>query len=116
MAKQLTYLQIIRNMIESHIDREVNSKSEHWPEIREIKLEKSDETTINWEASLRVDWHDYAMHGWMDAFGCVYISSVSYERMRVKDPEVKEWWKPENQKPFHGFVYGEALANFAYDE
>lgn len=116
MAKQLTYLQIIKNMIEHRVNQEVWEKASKFVEAAEIKLEKSDEDTINWSASITVDYKDYEMHGWMDSHGCVYISSVSFERMIVRDPGVKEWWKPENQRQYHGFVYGEALAAFAYNE
>lgn len=115
MAKQLTYIQIIRNMIEAHIDHYVWDKGHHFADIVEpgIQLEKSDENTIYWTATIKVLYNTYEMHGFMDEFGRVFTSSISYERTRS---DADEWWKVENQYTVNEFVYGDQLAVFTFDE
>ena len=113
MAKQLTYIQIIKNMVESYLHDYIMNRCEHWANVSEINLARFDDRLIAWTAIVKVNHWAYEIHGIMNEYGRIDISSISYDRTRS---DSEEWWKPENQYQVHEFLYGDKLEAFAFDK
>lgn len=116
MAKQLTYPQIIRNMIESAVRDYIRNRNQRWADIGKVNLEKSDFgiPSINYSVDVTIEYNNYTVHGWMDEYGRAYVSCVTFKRVKA-DPDT-EWWKPENQHTVHRFLHGKELEEFTFAE
>lgn len=116
MAKALSCPQIIRNMIERTVRDYIMQKNNHWVCVENVTLEKTESAflSIDYTADASLNYNDYKVHGWVDEYGDVYVSCVTFTRTKALTDS--EWWKPENQRVEHRFIANKELEAFAFDE
>ena len=89
------YKVIIKNMVEMEVTRYVEKKSGKFIEIEKTELSTTngfDYPTFDCEISVglgEIIKYDYRIHGYIDDYGSVVISSASYTRKFRKDGETK---------------------------
>lgn len=110
----LTYKQILKNMIQNYLYRFVRNRNDTFPTITDIVLEKNDEETIMFSANVEVDYNTFDVHGGMDQDGDIIVTSITYDGMRCTEKDENGWWITESAKPFHRFIFGEALKDFDF--
>ena len=58
---------------------------------------------------------DYEVHGYVDDYGDVTVTSVTFDRMICQEKDADGWWITESAKPVHEFLFGKALDEFCFD-
>lgn len=117
MARKLTYIQIIRNIVEGCITDMVWKNAERVPTCSDDGIQfDQDEDLIHFTAEITVKYNDYTVHGAVTVHGEAFVSMIEYRRMRCTEKDENGDWITESAKPYHKLVYGEALKNFKFDE
>lgn len=110
----LTYKQILKNMIDNYLYRFVRNRNDTFPTITDITLDKNDEDSILFTANVKVEYNTFEVHGCMDRVGDMAVTSITYDGMRCTEKDKDGWWITESAKPFHRFIYGDALKEFNF--
>lgn len=110
----LTYKQILKNMIDNYLYKYVRTRNDTFPTITDITLSKDSEDMILFSANVKVRYNTFDVRGYMDEIGNMYVTSVTYDGMRCTEKDKDGWWITESAKPFHRFIYGDALKEFDF--
>ncbi len=111
----LTYKQIITNMVNRYVDRYVYKKSNKFPHVEKVDLEKLDSELIHFSAVVKVDYKTYEIGGCIDKDGEIFVGSVAYSGIRCTEKDANGEWIMESAKPYHEYLYGDKLDAFSFD-
>ena len=116
MAKVIGFKAIVTNMVESEISNMVYKRGGKFASIEKVEFDLTNKELgyPNFTASVKVDYNEYTVTGYVGEFGTVNICCVRYERMVCQEKDENGWWITESAKHVTRFVYGDALETFSF--
>lgn len=115
------YKKIIENMVEMEVENFIEKRNDRkyfaYPVEGSLELSTEDKNFGHpvFVLQVFVNYRKYEVHGYVDDYGTVVVSSVNFDRDYVKDQERVDWYADENVKHVHEFLYGDKLNEFKFD-
>lgn len=110
------YKKIISNRVEMTITQWIEKKTAEnkvseryaYTDSPDLQLGDKDFDHPTFKIAVRIGWHDYSVHGWIDDFGTVIPCSVWFTRTYCDEDG-------SNQRTKEFAIYGKELDEFKFD-
>lgn len=116
------YKRIIGNMVERGVVKYVENKADGklafaYPVEGTLKLsvQEKDVSYPLFSIDVTVKYNRYSVHGFIDEYGTVYVTTVRLERDRIIDLDRTDWHAEDNIRHVTEVLYGEKLEAFKFD-
>lgn len=111
-----SYKKIIENMIGREVEHFVEKKSGQWAYVKEDSMKLTlEEKQPFFRVDVKTNNHWYNVHGWVNDYGTVSVSSVTFERDYLINPDREDWDADDNIKHDRFFLYDDTLKDFRFD-